>query len=106
MHTKIEELHIAYLDKNRRVRCVTRNTGDAGAVEMDPAQALRIALWLGTKSLIVAHNHPSGDPEPSRADHAATRRLCDAAKLLNLRIHDHIVIAGNRHWSFRAAGLM
>ena len=54
----------------------------------------------------IAHNHPSGDPSPSRADIEATRRLAEAAAALGIRLHDHLIFAGGDCRSFRALGLL
>lgn len=64
------------------------------------------ALRLGSTALILAHNHPKGDPTPSRADIVATRRIGQLAQFLGIRLHDHIVTAGSRSFSFRDAGLL
>lgn len=54
----------------------------------------------------MVHNHPSGDPSPSRADIAITRQIVDAAKPLGIAVHDHIIVGQGRHVSFRAQGLI
>ena len=63
-------------------------------------------MELHSVSLILVHNHPSGDPQPSRADIEITRKLADAAKLLDITIHDHLVIGASGHSSLRALGLI
>jgi DNA repair protein RadC len=54
----------------------------------------------------VVHNHPSGDPTPSRSDIAMTRQIADAARALNIEVHDHLVIGRGNHASFKALGLI
>lgn len=64
------------------------------------------ALELGSRGLIVAHNHPDGDPRPSDADLEATRRLAETAGTLGIRLHDHLIFAGGQCRSFRQLGLL
>ena len=64
-----------------------------------PREVLGPALREGAASIILIHNHPSGDPTPSREDLRLTRQLADAARLLDLRVHDHIIIGnGTERW--------
>jgi DNA repair protein RadC len=67
---------------------------------------IRRALELGASALILVHNHPSGSPEPSRQDIAVTREIAEAAAKLGIALHDHIIIGGSDHRSFRAMGLL
>ena len=67
---------------------------------------MRRALELGATALILAHNHPSGDPDPSGDDIAATRRIVAAAEPLGISVHDHVIVAGGGWTSFRARGLL
>lgn len=78
-----------------------------------PADTLRAALLLGGTAFAIAHNHPSGDPEPSGQDHRLTHRLREAAKCIDLIFSDHIIIGepnadpiGVGHYSFRQAGII
>jgi DNA repair protein RadC len=64
------------------------------------------ALALGAAALILAHNHPSGDPKPSRDDIEMTREIRKAAEALGIAIHDHLVIGRKGHASFRSLGLL
>lgn len=98
-----EELHALYLSRQGVLvarRCASR--GGQDRTLFDPRWIAAEALRVGASSIIVAHNHPSGDPEPSAEDHAATRRLCEFAKGLGLDIVDHIVVGGSR-WISMAA---
>lgn len=67
---------------------------------------IKRALELGSAALIIVHNHPSGDPEPSRQDIALTKELIAAAKPLGISIHDHIVVGAKAQASLRALGLI
>ena len=80
--------------------------GRANQSALDPVVVLRRALMLGATAIILVHNHPSGDPTPSRDDIAVTRQMVESARLLGITVHDHIVIGANGHASLRALGLM
>lgn len=69
-----------------------------------PREVFKPAILLGAKSILVAHNHPSGDPTPSRDDIAITRRLEKAGEILGIQVLDHIIIGRGRHWSVRGDG--
>jgi DNA repair protein RadC len=65
------------------------------------ADILRHVLVLGGKAFLIAHNHPSGDPEPSRGDIAYTRRMSTMSEMLGLRLVDHLVVGADRYVSIR-----
>ena len=67
---------------------------------------MKRASILNASALIVAHNHPSGDPKPSREDIESTRELKAAANALEIEMHDHVVIGHGKHASFRSLGLL
>ena len=71
-----------------------------------PAEVLRPAVLEAVPSIIVSHNHPSGDPTPSGPDAAITRELAQAGKLLGIELLDHVVIGGERFVSLKERGLM
>lgn len=90
-----EELHALYLDRRARPIGYRRvSVGCDRFTIVDPRQILRPAVELGASSLVVAHNHPSGEPEPSPEDIRATQALSAAAKILGLQLLDHLVVAG------------
>ncbi len=70
-----------------------------------PREVLKRALELGASALILVHNHPSGDPTPSRGDIQMTREIVAAAKALKIEVHDHLVIGKGKHASFKALGI-
>ena len=84
------------------------STGTQSSTLVHPREVLGPALREGASSLILIHNHPSGDPTPSREDTRLTRQLAEAAQLMDLRIHDHVIIGNGSHaWvSFANRGLM
>ena len=67
---------------------------------------IRRAIDFGSAALILVHNHPSGDPSPSRADIDVTRAIAEAGKRLGITVHDHIIIGTSGHVSLRAQGLI
>ena len=83
---------------------MSRGTIDEAAVHV--REVIRRALDLGAAALILVHNHPSGDPAPSRADIDVTRALVAAGKPLNIAIHDHVIVGRAGQVSLRAKGLM
>jgi DNA repair protein RadC len=100
-----EELHAAYVDRRGRllhVRALTR--GSPQFTIVDPAQVLRPAVQLGAAGVVLAHNHPSGDPTPSAQDVATTSRVQQAAEVLNIRLLDHLVLGGGRFVSLAEQG--
>ena len=71
---------------------------------VDPRQILRPAIQLGSCAVIMAHNHPSGEVEPSRMDREVTRRVAAAARVVGVRLLDHLVVAGERYSSLAGLG--
>ena len=69
-------------------------------------EVLRRALELGASNIIMLHNHPSGDPTPSRADIAITNRVVEAGQPLGVKVHDHLIIGKSGHVSLKSRGLI
>ena len=104
---RIEEVRVLYLDaKNRLIADESQGRGTVNHTPVYPREVMRRALELHAASLILAHNHPSGDPTPSAEDIAMTRELVQAARALSITVHDHVVIATQGCVSFRQAGLL
>lgn len=84
------------------------STGIQSASLVHPREVLGPALREGASAVILVHNHPSGDPTPSREDIRLTRQLADSAKLMDIRLHDHVIIgSGTLAWvSFALRGLL
>lgn len=102
-----EELHGIFLNRRHAVltyRVLTRGN-DAHTI-VDPRQVFRQAVLSGAAAVIVAHNHPSGDPTPSVPDVEVTSRLSGAGRLLGVDVLDHLVIAGSRFRSLREEGFI
>ncbi len=102
-----EELHALYLDRRRRPVAHRRLThGSDAFTVVEPRQVFRYAVGLGASAVILAHNHPSGDPTPSAQDREVTTRVARAGALLGLPLLDHLV-AGDGAWvSLAAEGLL
>lgn len=104
---EFEILRVIHVGRDGLTLGVTEQTsGRADRVEVTLRELAADALRLGSSTLILAHNHPRGDPTPSRADIIATRRIGQLAGFLGIRLHDHVVTAGARSFSFREAGLL
>ncbi len=93
------------LDARHNVNATSMvHIGTANESVADTADILRIAIYSSSRNLLIAHNHPSGDPSPSAEDKALTKRLKEAAALLNINLLDHIIIGNERHFSFADEG--
>jgi len=106
-HTPTEQFRILFLDrKNVLIADELQQRGTVDHTPVYPREVVRRALDLGASALILVHNHPSGDPSPSREDIETTRRVVEAGKALGIAIHDHIVIGRRDTASFKALGLL
>lgn len=103
----IEALRVAHLDRERRLLGVSSSESAISDAIALPIRAIASdAIAFGSTALILAHNHPSGDPTPSAADIAATRDLVTTMRGLGVRVLDHLILAANGWRSFRAMGLL
>ncbi len=93
-------------NKNEVLKRDEVSHGGIDGTDAMPRDVLRKAVRLGATAMIVAHNHPSGDPEPSRADIAVTKRLLEAAQLIGINLLDHVIFGYDRHVSLKERGLM
>ena len=80
--------------------------GTATQVEVRYQQIVRQAFLLGSAFIVLSHNHPSGNPSPSRQDIDYTRTIVSVCKALDIRVHDHIIVSANGSFSFREQGYM
>ena len=98
----------AHLDREQRlIATITARNGGQDEVELPIRSIIEDAFWLGSAGLIVAHNHPSGDPRPSEADLEATRQLAATAETLGIWFHDHLIVGADGDCrSLRALGLL
>ena len=101
-----EEVHALLLDARNKVLAAPQiYKGSLNAASMRLAEVFKPAIRANCASIIVAHNHPSGDPAPSGEDVTVTKSLVQAGKLLDIEVLDHIVIAQNRYVSLKERGL-
>ncbi|WP_232822984.1 RadC family protein [Oceanibium sediminis] len=106
-HRETEQFRVLYLDRrNVLIADEAQGTGTVDHVPVYPREVVKRALELGASALILVHNHPSGDPEPSAADITMTHKVADAADALGIVLHDHVIIGKASDTSFRAAGLI
>ena len=106
-HEPREQFRTLYLDrKNILLRDEFRAEGTVDHAPVYPREIVRRALELSASALILVHNHPSGDPAPSRADIEMTRQIVEAARVFGLQVHDHLVIGRQGTASFKSLGLM
>jgi DNA repair protein RadC len=102
-----EQFRVLFLDKRNRL--IADEVMGEGTVDHAPVysrEVMRRALELNASALIVAHNHPAGDPTPSSADLDVTRQIAEAGRALRITLHDHILVAGEEAVSFKTRGLM
>jgi DNA repair protein RadC len=106
-HLIAERVRVLHLNaRNMLIRDELVSEGSTSEAAIYVREVVRRAIDVGSASLIIVHNHPSGDPQPSRQDIAITRDLIAAAKPLGIAIHDHVIISASGHSSLRAAGLI
>lgn len=102
-----EQFRILFLDKrNRVIADEAQQEGTVDHTPVYPREVAKRALELGASALILVHNHPSGDPTPSRADIDMTGKIVKAGAALGIAVHDHLVIGRADHASFREQGLL
>ncbi|NUO39986.1 MAG: DNA repair protein RadC [Gemmatimonadaceae bacterium] len=103
----VEEFHVAVLDAQHRIeRDVTITRGILTSSLVHPREVFREAIAERAAAIILVHNHPSGDPTPSADDRVVTEQLVAAGRLLDIPVHDHVIIGRGRYTSFAEAGLL
>lgn len=110
VHQRVEVFRVLLLDrKNRLIRDRVMTRGSIDHVPVYVSEVLRSALVLDASALILCHNHPSGDPHPSQTDIELTRKIVEACKVMEIVVHDHIIVGFGREkntFSMRAAGML
>jgi DNA repair protein RadC len=102
-----EEFRVLFLDrKNILIADEVQSKGTIDHTPVYPREIIKRALELGATAIILVHNHPSGDPTPSKADIDMTREIAFAAKALGISVHDHLVIGRKGHASFKSLNLL
>jgi DNA repair protein RadC len=104
---KIEQFHLLFLDhKNALIAHERQQTGTIDHAPVYPREVVKRALELEASAIIMVHNHPSGDPTPSKDDVAMTKAVAQAAEKLGILLHDHVVVGRKGHKSMRSLGLL
>jgi DNA repair protein RadC len=104
---KVEQFRLLFLDaRNRLLADEAQAHGTVNHTPVYPREVVKRALDLHATAIILVHNHPSGDPTPSRADIDMTREIKTAAEALGIVLHDHVIIGNGRWLSFRREGLL
>ncbi|MFT4253521.1 MAG: DNA repair protein RadC [Caulobacter sp.] len=102
-----EQFRVLFLDKkNQLIADEVMNHGTVDHAPVYPREVMRRALELASSNVILLHNHPSGDPTPSRPDIEMTRQIINAGKALGIVVHDHLVVGRDGVASFKALGLI
>jgi DNA repair protein RadC len=106
-HRATERVRVLHLNtRNMLIRDELIAEGSIDQAAVHVREVIRRAIDLGSAALILVHNHPSGEAQPSRQDIALTREIVQAGKPLGIAVHDHIVMASGGHASMRAMGLL
>jgi DNA repair protein RadC len=106
-HEQVEQARVLFLDgRNRLLADEAQGRGTVNHTPLYPREVVKRALELQATALVLVHNHPSGDPTPSREDIATTREIKAAAEVLRIVLHDHVIVARGRWLSFRQEGLL
>ena len=106
-HRDTEQFRVLFLDrKNVLIADEEQGAGTVDHVPVYPREVVKRALELNASAMILVHNHPSGDPTPSDEDIAMTNQISNAAKALNISLHDHLIIGRSRELSFKSQGLI
>ncbi len=103
----MSQFRILFLDKRNQI--IADEIQQEGTVDHTPVyvrEVVKRALELSSTAIVLVHNHPSGDPTPSRADIEMTKQIVAAAQNLGITVHDHIIVGKHGHASFRGLGLL
>jgi DNA repair protein RadC len=106
-HEKVEQFRLLFLDgKNALIADEVQQTGTVNHTPVYTREVVKRALELGASALVMVHNHPSGDPTPSKDDIAMTKEVAAAAEKLGIALHDHLIIGRKGHSSLKSMGLI
>lgn len=106
-YNNVEEFRIIFLNSKLRVIDVEiQQRGTVDQVSVHPREVIKSAMLKGASAMILAHNHPSGDTTPSRADIDITKKINEAAKLVNITLFDHVIVSKYSVYSFKEHGII
>ncbi len=104
---KIEELRIIFLDRKYHIiSSEMLQQGTIDTTQFYPREIVKRAIELSAFAIVIVHNHPSGDPKPSKADIDATKQIQNALEALDMRLHDHIIMSHTTYFSFKSSGII
>jgi DNA repair protein RadC len=102
-----EQFRILFLDKrNQLIADELQQKGTVDHTPVYPREVVKRALELSATAIILVHNHPSGDPTPSRADIQMTKEIMEVSRSLGIAVHDHIIVGKDGHASFKGLKLI
>ena len=105
-HSPVEEVRVLFLNANMLIANEAMWRGSVDEASMHVREVMKRAMSHGATAIIIVHNHPSGDPTPSRADVKLTRELAEAGRHMKVTVHDHIIVGAQGRSSLRALGLI
>jgi DNA repair protein RadC len=106
-HEPIEQFRVMFLDrKNVLIKDEVQQRGTVDHTPLYPREIVKRALELAASAIIMVHNHPSGDPTPSRADLEMTQQVVTALSAVGIQVHDHVIVGKNKHTSFKSQRLI
>lgn len=106
-HETVEQFRVLFLDRrNNLIQDIKMYEGTVDHAPVYPREVVKRALELGASALILVHNHPSGDPTPSRNDIEMTKEIMAAAATMGIVVHDHVIVGKGMHASLKSLGLM
>lgn len=106
-HEPIEQFRILFLNrKNALIKDEQQQSGTVDHTPVYPREIIKRALELNATALVLVHNHPSGDPQPSQADIDMTKTIIESTSVMGITVHDHIIVGKNGHSSMRKMGLI
>jgi DNA repair protein RadC len=106
-HEPIEQFRVMFLDrKNVLIKDEVQQRGTVDHTPLYPREIAKRALELAASAIIMVHNHPSGDPTPSRADLDMTKQVVTALSAVGITVHDHVIVGKNKHTSFKSQRLI
>jgi DNA repair protein RadC len=106
-HREVENFRILYLStKNQLITEEIQEFGTVDQTQVYPREIIKKAIFYGASAIILAHNHPSGVPNPSKADIIMTNKIVEACKAIDVAVHDHVIVGGKKVFSFRSNNLL
>lgn len=102
----VEKFLVLYLNSRNELNCISVNVGTVNQAVVYPREVIKHCILSNANAVILVHNHPSGHYRPSDQDIRLTRALVDACKILDILVHDHIIISHKGFFSFREDGIL